>query len=84
MGDSEKHGYGKPYPYGHSGNVDQGTSQPLTIALAVAGNLTAVVDQGRTGLTLTNGDGQAELRYTGLAADVHLRSFEITSGGSGC
>ena len=43
-------------------------SQPLTIALALSGNLTATVDQGRTGLTLTGKDGKAELRYTGLAA----------------
>jgi hypothetical protein len=42
--------------------------QPLTITLAASGNLTAVVDQGRTDLTLTTADGQGQLRYTGLSA----------------
>jgi len=42
--------------------------QPLTIALALSGDLTAAVDQSRTGLTLTSRQGEAELRYSGLAA----------------
>jgi FG-GAP repeat len=67
-GDSGKNVYGKPYPYGQSGKHGEVTGLPLTIALELSGNLRAVVDQGRTGLTLTNGDGQAALRYTGLTA----------------
>jgi hypothetical protein len=42
--------------------------QPLTIELAILGNLTAAVDPGKTSLTLTGGPKQAHLRYTGLAA----------------
>jgi hypothetical protein len=42
--------------------------QPLTIALAASGNVRAVVDKGRTGLTLITREGQAALQYTGLAA----------------
>jgi hypothetical protein len=43
-------------------------NQPLTIALALSGDLTATVDRGSTGLALRNRDGQAQLRYSGLAA----------------
>ena len=42
--------------------------QPLTIALAASGNVRAVVDKDRTGLTLINREGQAVLQYTGFAA----------------
>lgn len=46
----------------------QSGGQQLTIALALSGNVTAAVDRDRKGLTLTSREGQAELRYTGLAA----------------
>jgi len=36
--------------------------------LALSGDLKAAVDAGRTGLTLTARDQQAELRYSGLIA----------------
>lgn len=39
--------------------------QPLTVALSLAGNLTATVDASRTALTLS---GKAELKYGGLTA----------------
>ncbi|MGH9431879.1 MAG: FG-GAP repeat protein [Terriglobia bacterium] len=42
--------------------------RPLTIALALAGDLTEAVDEGGTGLTLTAADGTPELRYRGLTA----------------
>ena len=46
----------------------QAEGRPLTIALAFEGDLTAVVDEGGTGLTLTGSEGQAKLRYRGLFA----------------
>jgi hypothetical protein len=42
--------------------------QPLTIALALEGSLAAVVDAGKTGLTLNDPHGRAQLRYAGLSA----------------
>lgn len=42
--------------------------QPLTIALALSGDLTASLDSTGAGLTLKQNDGQAVLRYTGLSA----------------
>jgi hypothetical protein len=42
--------------------------QPLTIALALSGNLKAAVDLSRSGLTLADREERAELRYLGLAA----------------
>lgn len=47
---------------------DEANGEPLTIALALSGDLRAAVDRGRTGLTLTARDQQAELRYSGLTA----------------
>lgn len=46
----------------------QADGRPLTIALAFEGDLTAAVDEGGTGLTLSGGEGQAKLRYRGLFA----------------
>ncbi len=46
----------------------QADGRPLTIALALEGDLTAAVDEGGTGLTLTGGEGQVKLRYRGLFA----------------
>ena len=43
-------------------------NQPLTIALALAGDLTASLDSTGAGLTLKQDDGEAALLYTGLAA----------------
>jgi hypothetical protein len=43
-------------------------AQPLTIAMGLAGDLTASLDSAGTGLILKQRDGQAVLRYTGLAA----------------
>jgi hypothetical protein len=58
--------------------------QPLTIALAASGNLTPVVDQGKTSLTLTR-DGRVQLRYGGLTAHdssgKQLRSWLEVHGG---
>jgi hypothetical protein len=42
--------------------------QPLTIALALSGNLNASVDSSSSGLTLADREERAELRYLGLAA----------------
>jgi hypothetical protein len=42
--------------------------RPLTIAIALSGELTASVDPGGKSLTLVERDGQAELRYAGLTA----------------
>jgi uncharacterized protein (DUF2345 family) len=47
---------------GHSGGL------PLTIAMTVEGGLSVAVDADGTGLTLTNREGQPELRYTGFSA----------------
>jgi len=42
--------------------------KPLTIAISLTGNLKAVIDEGRTSLSLiSRGDG-AQLRYSGLSA----------------
>jgi hypothetical protein len=41
--------------------------EPLTVAFALSGNLSASVDPGERGLTLRN-DGAAALRYSGLTA----------------
>jgi hypothetical protein len=46
----------------------QADGRPLTVALALEGNLTAAVDEGGTGLTLTSRKGQPQLRYKGLFA----------------
>ena len=45
-----------------------GHGAPLTLALALAGNLAAQVDEDGRGLTLAGADGMAVLRYAGLAA----------------
>ena len=59
--------------------------QPLTIALALSGDLTASLDATGTGLTLKQNDGRAVLRYTGLsaqdAAGKQLRSWIELRGG---
>jgi hypothetical protein len=46
----------------------QAEGRRLTIALAFEGDLAATVDKGGTGLTLTSGEGSAELHYGGLSA----------------
>jgi len=46
----------------------QTVSEPLTIALALSGHLTATVDDNRTAMTLTDRQGHSELRYAGLRA----------------
>ncbi len=47
---------------------DGQAEQPLTIALALSGDLTASLDSAGTGLTLKQSDGQAVLSYAGLSA----------------
>ena len=42
--------------------------QLLTLALALAGDLKATVDEGKSSVQLSDRHGKAELRYTGLAA----------------
>ncbi|MGH3430532.1 MAG: FG-GAP repeat protein, partial [Mycobacteriales bacterium] len=42
--------------------------QPVTVALALSGDLVAAVDPGGKAVTLTRKDGQVALRYTGLTA----------------
>ncbi len=42
--------------------------QPLTVALALSGNLTAGIDAGGSTLTLKQGNGKAALRVAGLMA----------------
>jgi hypothetical protein len=63
----------------------QADGQPLTIALAISGDLMAAVDRGRTGLTLTARDQQAELHYSGLVAfdatGMPLRAWLELQGG---
>jgi trimeric autotransporter adhesin len=44
------------------------SSGPLTIALALSGNLTAAIDESRTALTLKAKDGSSALSYSGLSA----------------
>jgi hypothetical protein len=51
-----------------SERAGQSHGQPLTLALALKGNLTASVNEGRAGLTLMDANGQARLRYTGVKA----------------
>jgi hypothetical protein len=46
---------------------------PLTIALALSGDLMAKVDENGKGLTLTDRAGGVELSYAGLAAGCGLR-----------
>ena len=46
----------------------QANDRPLTIVLSLSRDLTATVDESRTGLTLQARDGKAGLRYTGLSA----------------
>jgi uncharacterized protein (DUF2345 family) len=46
----------------------QADGWPLTIELAFHGDLTAAVDEGGTGLTLSGSEGQAEVHYGGLFA----------------
>jgi hypothetical protein len=46
----------------------EANGEPLTVALALTGDLTASLDPDGTVLTLTRGDGQAALRYSGLTA----------------
>jgi hypothetical protein len=46
----------------------QANHQPLTIALSLSRDLTAVVDENRAGLSLKTPDGKAGLRYAGLSA----------------
>jgi hypothetical protein len=66
------------------GKARKGRDQPLTLALAISGDLMAVLepagpDKKSTALTLTRNDGQAALRYTGLnvrdAVGQELRSW---------
>jgi hypothetical protein len=46
----------------------KGNGQPLTVALVLSGNLSAVPDRSGMGLTLAGPDGGATLRYTGMTA----------------
>ena len=46
----------------------QAHGRPLTFALALSGDLTPRLEAGGRALTLTQRDGQAALRYTGLVA----------------
>ena len=49
----------------------------LTLALGLAGNMTATVESNRTGLLLNGSNGQPELRYAGLEArDAAGRSLQ--------
>jgi hypothetical protein len=66
------------------GKARKGRAQPLTLALAISGDLVAVPepagpDKKSTALTLTRKDGQTALRYTGLnvrdAVGRELRSW---------
>ncbi|HVI11034.1 MAG TPA: FG-GAP repeat protein, partial [Candidatus Binatia bacterium] len=51
-------------------------AQPLTIALALSGNLTAMLDDEDRSLTLSDASGNARLRYAGLTAyDNHGREL---------
>jgi hypothetical protein len=47
---------------------DKADGQPLTIALAVSGNLTMQVEESGTSVSLREREGKAALRYTGLTA----------------
>jgi trimeric autotransporter adhesin len=42
--------------------------QPLTIALALLGDVTATMDKNATGLTLAGGENHAAMHYAGLTA----------------
>jgi len=49
---------------------------PLSIILALSGNVTATVDSDRRGVTLTRNFGQGAMQYTGLSArDANGRSL---------
>jgi hypothetical protein len=50
-----------------AGSAGKGRSE-LTVALSIAGDLTATSDANLTGLTLSSRDGRARLRYSGLSA----------------
>jgi len=69
-------GFSLARPPSHTGKL---ADQPLTIALALSGDLTASLDSNGTGLSLKQHDGQAVLRYSGLsaqdAAGRQLRSW---------
>jgi len=47
---------------------EKANGQPLTIALAVSGNMKMTVDEKRRSVSLNERDGNAALRYTGLTA----------------
>ena len=50
--------------------------QPLTLALAISGNLSAEIDRSKTSVILTNRAGHSQLRYGGLSAhDVTGNEF---------
>jgi trimeric autotransporter adhesin len=59
--------------------------KPLTIALALSGDLTASVDRSGKGLTMTGDKGQPQLRYGGLSASdasgKQLRTWMEIQGG---
>jgi len=59
--------------------------QPLTIALSLSGNLTAIADENGRGLSLIDSAGQAHLRYAGLtaydSAGRELRAWLEVHGG---
>jgi len=69
--------------------------RPLTITLAMAGDLTAALEPGGTGLGLIDRTGKPELRYTGLTAhdaagrtlrtwlEVHGQQLSVQVAGSG-
>jgi len=47
---------------------EKANDQPLTIALAVSGNMRMTVDEGHASVKLREREGNSELRYTGLTA----------------
>jgi hypothetical protein len=51
-----------------SGPPSQSHGQPLTLALALQGDLTVSLDKDGAGLTLNDASGKPRLRYTGLKA----------------
>jgi len=55
-------------PNGLAVRVAMSGNQPLTLALAVSGDLVPTVDSDRTGLVLTGQDGHTALHYRGLVA----------------
>jgi hypothetical protein len=48
--------------------IENSLRQPLSIVLRLSGNLSPIVNQLRSGMTLTNRDRREVLRYSGLAA----------------